>query len=104
MGEEWGEQADRAVLTAGDAGAVVSGRHQRGAAVDQSGEGSDAGVVPALRLGESAGQYHLLEEALTVDSPNATAKTTCAVGGMLAAAHSIVDLQTRVDGHRSGPD
>jgi hypothetical protein len=27
---------------------------------------SDAGVVPALRLGESAGLYDLLEEALTV--------------------------------------
>jgi hypothetical protein len=47
---------------------------------------SDAGVVPALRLGESAGLYDLLEEALTVDSPNATAKTTCVVGGMLADA------------------
>jgi hypothetical protein len=42
----------------------------------------DAGVVPALRLGESAGLYDLLEEALTVDSPNATTKTTCVVGGM----------------------
>ena len=28
---------------------------------------SDAGVVPALRLGESAGLYDLLEEALTVE-------------------------------------
>ena len=45
---------------------------------------SDAGVVPALRLGESAGLYDLLGEALTVDSPNATAKTTCVVGRMLA--------------------
>jgi hypothetical protein len=54
---------------------------------------SDAGVVPALRLGESAGLYDLLEEALTVDSPNATAKTTCVVGGMLADADSIDDLE-----------
>jgi hypothetical protein len=35
-----------------------------------------------LRLGESAGRYELLEKALAVDSRNATAKTTCAVGGM----------------------
>ena len=27
----------------------------------------DAGVVPALRLGESAGLYDLLEEALTAE-------------------------------------
>ena len=39
-----------------------------------------------MRLGESAGLYDLLEEALTVDSPNATAKTTWVVGGMLADA------------------
>jgi hypothetical protein len=64
---------------------------------------SDAGVVPALRLGESAGLYDLLEEALTVDSPNATAKTTCVVGGMLADADSIDDLETRVEVNRGGP-
>ena len=64
---------------------------------------SDAGVVPALRLGESAGLYDLLEEALTVDSPNATAKTTCVVGGMLADADSIDDLETRAEVNRGGP-
>ena len=64
---------------------------------------SDAGVVPALRLGESAGLYDLLEEALTVDSPNATAKTTCVVGGMLADADSIDDLETRVEVNRGAP-
>jgi hypothetical protein len=64
---------------------------------------SDAGVVPALRLGETAGLYDRLEEALTVDSPNATAKTTCVVGGMLADAESIVDLETRVEVNRGGP-
>ena len=46
-------------------------------------------MVPALRLGESAGLYDLLEEALTVNSPNATAKTTCVVGGMLADAGNV---------------
>ena len=60
-------------------------------------------MVPALRPGESAGLYDLLEEALTVDSPNATAKTTCVVGGMLADADSIDDLETRVEFNRGGP-
>ena len=64
---------------------------------------SDAGVVPALRLGESAGLYGLLEEALTAGSPNATAKTAGVVGGMLADADSIDDLETRVEVNRSGP-
>jgi hypothetical protein len=45
-------------------------------AIDDPNVVPDAGVVPVLRLGESAGLYDLLEEALTVDSPNATAKTT----------------------------
>ena len=54
-------------------------------------------------LGESAGLYDLLEEALTVDSPNATAKTTCVVGGMLADADSIDDLEARVEVNRGGP-
>ena len=57
-----------------------------------------------MRLGESAGLYDLLEEALTVDSPNATAKTTCVVGGMLADADSIDDLEARVEVNRGGPD
>jgi hypothetical protein len=62
---------------------------------------SDAGVVPALRLGESAGLRDLLEEAPRVDSPNA--KTTCVGGGMLADAGSIDDLETRVEVNRGGP-
>jgi len=63
----------------------------------------DAGVVPALRLGGSAGLYGLLEEALTVGSPNATAKTACVVGGMLAGAGSTGDPGTRVEVSRGGP-
>jgi hypothetical protein len=63
----------------------------------------DAAVVPALRLGESAGLYDLLEEALTVDSPNATAKTTCVVCVMLADADSIDDLETCVEINCGGP-
>src|SRR5215210_1110904 len=52
---------------------------------------SAAGLVPALRLAEAAGFYDLLE-AVTVSSPNATAKAACVVGGMLAGADSIEDL------------
>jgi hypothetical protein len=53
---------------------------------------SDAGLVPVLRLAESAGLHDLLDEQLTVDSPNATAKASSVVGGMLAGADSIDDL------------
>lgn len=52
---------------------------------------SCAGLVPALRLAESGGLYELLN-GLTVPSPNAAAKTACVVGGMLAGADSIDDL------------
>jgi hypothetical protein len=53
---------------------------------------SAAGLVPVLRLAESAGLYDLVREHLSVDSPNATAKTTSVIGGMLAGADSIDDL------------
>jgi len=52
---------------------------------------SVAGLVPALRLAESAGLYDLLD-GLTVASPNAAAKAACVVGGMLAGADSIDDM------------
>jgi len=52
---------------------------------------SSAGLVPALRLAETAGLYDLLD-GLSVPSPNAAAKATCVVGGMLAGADSIDDL------------
>ena len=52
---------------------------------------SAAGLVPALRLAESAGLYGLLA-GLTVPSPNAAAKAACVVSGMLAGADSIDDL------------
>ena len=52
---------------------------------------SSAGLVPALRLAESGGFYDLLND-LTVSSPNAGAKTAAVVGGMLAGADSIDDL------------
>lgn len=52
---------------------------------------SSAGLVPALRLAESAGLYDLLA-GVTVPSPNASAKAACVVGGMLAGADSIDDM------------
>lgn len=52
---------------------------------------SDAGLVPALRLAESAGLYDLLG-GVTVPAPNAAAKAASVIGGMLAGADSIDDL------------
>lgn len=52
---------------------------------------SATGLVPALRLAESAGFYDRLDD-LTVPSSNASAKAASVVGGMLAGADSIDDL------------
>lgn len=53
---------------------------------------SSAGLVPALGLAGSAGLYDLLEERVRVSSPNATAKVTSVIGGMLAGADTIDKL------------
>ncbi|OMH22945.1 transposase, partial [Tersicoccus phoenicis] len=53
---------------------------------------SAAGLVPALRLAERAGLHGLLDERLSVSSPNATVKTTGVIAGMLAGADCIDDL------------
>ena len=53
---------------------------------------SAAGLVPVLRLAESAGLHDLLARGLSVDSPNAAVKATSVVAGMLAGADSIDDL------------
>ncbi|MEV5718163.1 hypothetical protein AB0L41_30110 [Amycolatopsis mediterranei] len=53
---------------------------------------SDAGLVPVLRLAETAGLHDLLEAQLGVGSPHADAKATTVVGGMLAGANSIAGL------------
>jgi len=53
---------------------------------------SSAGLVPVLRLADSAGLGDLLAEHLRVASPNAAAKAGCVIGGMLAGADSIDDL------------
>ena len=52
---------------------------------------STAGLVPVLALAESAGLYDLLTR-LSVPSPNAGAKSVAVIGGMLAGADSIDDL------------
>lgn len=53
---------------------------------------SAAGLVPVMRLAESAGLYDLLDDRLSISSANATAKTTAIIAGMLAGADSIDDL------------
>lgn len=53
---------------------------------------SAAGLVPVMRLAESAGLHDLLEDLLSIGSANATAKTTSVIGGMLAGADCIDDL------------
>lgn len=52
---------------------------------------SAAGLVPTLKLAESAGLGELLGR-LTVESPNAAIKTTSLLSGMLAGADSIDDM------------
>ena len=52
---------------------------------------SAAGLVPVLRLAQSAGFYDLAAQ-LTVPSPNAVAKSASVIGGMLAGADCIDDL------------
>lgn len=53
---------------------------------------SAAGLVPVLCLAEAAGLGCLLGRHLSVPCPNAAAKTTAVVAGMLAGADSIDDL------------
>lgn len=59
---------------------------------DDSNLVSAAGLVPVMRLAESAGLYDLLDDRLSIDSANATSKATAVVGGMLAGADCIDDL------------
>jgi hypothetical protein len=51
-----------------------------------------AGLVPLLRLAESAGLHDLVGEHLSINSPCRVAKTGSVVAGMLAGADSIDDL------------
>lgn len=53
---------------------------------------SAAGLVPVMRLAESAGLHELVAEHVATSSPNPVAKATGVVAGMLAGADSIDDL------------
>ena len=53
---------------------------------------SAGGLVPALRLAESGWLYDLLGDHLRDDSPNPVAKAAGVIGGMLAGADGIADL------------
>src|SRR5213076_2727240 len=53
---------------------------------------SAAGLVPVVRLAQAAGLHDLLETHLSVGAANRAAKTTSVVGGMLAGADCIDDL------------
>jgi len=53
---------------------------------------SSAGLVAVLELAGSAGMYDLLEDHLSLSTASPVAKTTSVIGGMLAGASSIDDL------------
>jgi hypothetical protein len=69
----------------------VKPSHRLQAVFDDPNLVSAAGLVPVLRLAASAGWYDLLG-GLSVASPNATAKASCVVAGMLTGADSVDDL------------
>ncbi|OOL32287.1 hypothetical protein GQ85_08195, partial [Rhodococcus rhodochrous] len=56
------------------------------------------GLVPVMRLAETAGLHQLLEKHLSVESPNPVAKSASIVAGMPAGADSIGDLDIRRHG------
>lgn len=66
--------------------------HKVDAVFDDPNLVSAAGLVPLLRLAESAGLHELLEERLSVPAPNASVKATSVIAGMLTGADSIDDL------------
>lgn len=53
---------------------------------------SAAGLVPVMRLAETAGLHELLGRHLSVDSPNPVVKSASIIAGMLAGADCIDDL------------
>ena len=62
------------------------------AVFDEANLVSCAGLAPVMALAEQAGLSELLAERLTVASPNAGVKVTALVGGMVAGADSIDDM------------
>ena len=70
----------------------VKASHTVRAVFDDPNLVSAAGLVPVLRLAGSAGLHDLLDEWLTVPCPNRGVKASSVIGGMLAGADSIDDL------------
>jgi hypothetical protein len=70
----------------------VKASHSIRPVFDDSNLVSAAGLVPVMRLAESAGLHDLLDDRLSIESANATAKTAAVVAGMLTGADSIDDL------------
>jgi hypothetical protein len=66
--------------------------HRINAVFDDPNLVSTAGLVPVMRLAESAGLHKLVGERLSVGSPNPVAKSASVIAGMLAGADSIDDL------------
>ena len=62
------------------------------AVFDEANLVSCAGLAPVLALAERAGLSDLLSEHVSVPSPNAALKVTALLGGMLAGADSIADM------------
>jgi hypothetical protein len=70
----------------------VKASHRVDAVFDDPSVVGSAGLLPVLRLAEAAGLERLLGERLTVACPNAAAKASCVVAGMLTGADCIDDL------------
>jgi hypothetical protein len=70
----------------------VKPSHTVRAAFDDANLVSSAGLAPALGLAQAAGLYERLETHLSVCSANRAAKASSVIGGMLAGADSIDDL------------
>ena len=66
--------------------------HKVSAVFDDPNLIGSAGLVPVMRLAERAGLHDLLGEHLSVPCPNGPVKAAGVVGGMLAGADSIDDL------------
>jgi Transposase DDE domain group 1 len=77
------------ITTTSEGISEVQPSHRVSSVFDDPNLMSSAGLVPVLRLADSAGFSELLAEHLSVSSPNAAAKAGCVISGMLAGADSI---------------
>lgn len=66
--------------------------HRVDAVFDDPNLVGSAGLLPVMRLAGAAGLDQLLTGGLSVPSPNAAAKASCVVAGMLTGADCIDDL------------